>query len=260
MILTQLLLNEFEANGFLILPELFSADEVAEMRLAMDRVFAKDDPTNIKERKSEVARMAMALHMRDDTFSRLARHPRLIEPAQQLRGEDLYIQQSKINVKAAFDGEQWQWHQDFSTHHHEDGVPEPLALNLHVFLDDVTEFNGPLYFFKGSHKFGPLGTWHDTESTSWPLWVIEEDDVRKVAETCPLQSITGKAGTALIFGDCLLHGSPPNMSPWNRSIFSMIANPVDNAYTKVVRKDHQHHRDLSPIRTLADDCLLAKVA
>ena len=33
---------------------------------------------------------------------------------------------------------QWQWHQDFSTHHNDDGVPEPLALNLHIFLDDVT--------------------------------------------------------------------------------------------------------------------------
>ncbi|MEM9359998.1 MAG: phytanoyl-CoA dioxygenase family protein, partial [Pseudomonadota bacterium] len=72
------------------------------------------------------------------------RHPRLVKPAQQLRGDDLYIQQVKINVKSAFDGEAWQWHYDFATHHADDGVPEPLALNLHVFLSDVTEFNGPL--------------------------------------------------------------------------------------------------------------------
>lgn len=259
MKISQERLEEFQENGYLIFPELFSTDEVAELRQAMDRVFAKDIPTNIREKKSDVVRMAMALHEQDETFARVVRHPRIIEPAQQLRGEDLYIQQAKINVKAAFEGEQWQWHQDFSTHHHEDGVAEPLALNLHIFLDDVTEFNGPLYFFKGSQKFGHLGTWHDTVSTSWPLWVIEEAEVRRVAETCPLASITGKAGTALIFGDLMLHGSPPNISPWNRSIFSMIANPVDNAYTKVGRKDHQHHRDLTPIRPLADDCLLERV-
>lgn len=259
MKLSQELLEEFQENGFLVIPELFSAEEIAEICRAMQRVFDQDHQANIAEKKSGVVRMAMGLHLRDETFARLVRHPRLIEPAQQIAGQDLYAQQVKINVKAAFDGELWQWHQDFSTHHHEDGVAEPRALNLHIFLDDVNEFNGPLYFFKGSHKFGHLGAWHDTVSTSFPLWVIEQQDVRKVSETCPLVSITGKAGTALIFGDCLLHGSPPNISPWNRSIFSMIANPVENAYTKVGRKDHNHHRDLTPLRPLPDDCLLEAV-
>jgi hypothetical protein len=26
--------------------------------------------------------------------------------------------------------EQWQWHQDFSTYHHDDGVPAPLARDV----------------------------------------------------------------------------------------------------------------------------------
>ena len=33
---------------------------------------------------------------------------------------------------------------------------DPLALNLHVLLDDVSEFNGPLWFIPGSHKGGPV--------------------------------------------------------------------------------------------------------
>ncbi|RYY28802.1 MAG: proline hydroxylase [Sphingomonadales bacterium] len=256
MKLPQKLVEEFNENGFLVLPELFSAAEIVEMRAAMHRTFDQDDPANVHEKKGGVVRTAMGLHLRDEVFARLVRHPRLVGPAQQLRGKKLYPQQVKINVKAAFEGEQWQWHQDFSTHHHEDGVREPLALNLHIFLDDVTEFNGPLYFFKGSHKFGHLGTWHDTVSTSFPLWVIEQEDVQRVSEACPLFSATGKAGTVLIFGDCLLHGSPPNMSPHNRSIFSMILNPIDNAFTKSQRNEHFHHRDLTPVQPLNDDCLL----
>lgn len=251
-------LKQFEENGFLVIPDLFSPEEVAEIRTAMDRVFDAEDPANIREKKSGVVRTAMGLHLRDELFARLVRHPRLVEPAQQIAGDDLYVQQVKINVKAAFDGELWQWHQDFSTHHADDGNPEPLALNLHIFLDDVTEFNGPLYFFKGSHKFGPVATRHDTVSTSYPLWVIEEESVKEISESCPLFSATGKAGTVLIFGDCLLHGSPPNISPSNRSIFSLILNPVSNAYTKTDREDFRHHRDLTPVRPLADDCLLEK--
>lgn len=260
MKLSQQLLQEFDDNGFLVIPDLFSAEEVAEIRRGMERVFGQESPANVREKKSGVVRTAMGLHLRDEIFARLVRHPRLVEAAQQIAGENLYVQQVKINVKAAFEGEQWQWHQDFSTHHHDDGVAEPLALNLHIFLDDVTDFNGPLYFFKGSHKFGSVATRHDTESTSYALWVVEQDKVAEIAETCPLVAATGKAGTALIFGDCLLHGSPPNMSPWNRSIFSLILNPVDNAYTKVTRQDHHHHRDLTPVRPLSDDCLAEPVA
>jgi ectoine hydroxylase len=255
MQLTQAQLQQFERDGFLILPEHFSAVEVAVLRAAMDRVFRQDHVANIREKHSQVVRTAMALHRRDEVFDKLVRHPRFVEPAQQIAGPDLYIQQVKINVKEAFTGEVWQWHQDFSTHHHDDGAPQPLALNLHVFLDDVNEFNGPLYFIRGSHKLGPAATRHDTTTTSYPLWVIPSDVVKAATEQGDLVSAKGAAGTAVIFGDCLIHGSPPNLSPWTRSIFSLILNPISNHYTKDQRADHFHHRDLTPVKALPDSCL-----
>ena len=45
------------------------------------------------------------------------------------------------------------------------------------------------------------------------------------------------------------------MSPWDRAIFSLIVNPVSNALTNIQRPDHKHHRDLTPIDLLGDDCL-----
>jgi len=257
MRLTQEQLQQYERDGFLILPKLFSAEEVTVLRAAMGRVFQQEHAGNIREKHSKVVRTAMALHQRDETFARLVRHPRFVEPAKQIAGPDLYIQQVKINVKEAFTGEVWQWHQDYSTHHHDDGVPEPLALNLHVFLDDVNEFNGPLYFIRGSHRFGPAATRHDTTTTSYPLWVIPHEAVKTMTEQGDLVSARGPAGTALIFGDCLVHGSPPNLSPWTRSIFSLILNPISNHYTKDKRADHFHHRDLRPVTSLPDDCLTA---
>ena len=121
----------------------------------------------------------MGLHLRDPLFARLVRDPRLVAPAQQILGDDdLYIQQVKVNAKEAFTGEQWQWHYDFATHHREDGVPEPLALNLHIFLDEVTEFNGPLIFIPGSHRDGPAPTALDTATTSYPLWTVAPEVVQ----------------------------------------------------------------------------------
>jgi ectoine hydroxylase len=261
MQLTPSQIERFREDGFLILPSLFSPEEVAVMREAAATVFAEDDRANIREKLSGEVRTAMGLHLRHETFARLTRHPRFVKPAMQLLGDDrLYVQQTKINTKAAFEGEIWQWHYDFATHHREDGVPEPLALNLHVFLDDVSEFNGPLYFIPGSHKHGPARTRLDTTTTSYPLWVVDRETVSRLAGDRGLVSATGPAGTALIFGDTLVHGSPPNLSPWDRRIFSVILNPIANATTKADRPDYKHHRDLTPVTALADDCLLATPA
>ena len=219
---------------------------------------------NIIEKDSNEVRTAMGLHLRDDLFARLVRHPRLIQPAAQIRPGALYVQQVKVNVKKAFTGEVWQWHYDFATHHADDGVPEPMALNLHIFLDDVTAYNGPLYFIPGSHRYGAHNTHHDTSTTSYPLWVVDEEVVQKMVGAAqnlnPERGIvqaTGKKGTALIFFDTLVHSSPNNLSPWDRSIFSLIVNPVENALTRFHRPDFKHHRDLTAITPLADNCLLS---
>ncbi|MEM7427676.1 MAG: phytanoyl-CoA dioxygenase family protein [Pseudomonadota bacterium] len=247
---------EFHENGFLVLPDLFSAEEIALLNAARDEVFAETAEANIVEKRSGEVRTAMGLHQRNAVFDRLVHHPRLVEPARQILGPDLYIQQVKINVKSAFDGEPWQWHYDFATHHADDGVPEPLALNLHVFLADVNEFNGPLYFIPGSHKTGAARSHHDTTTTSYPLWCVDHDVIGRLVERGGIVSATGAAGTGLIFGDILVHGSPPNMSPWDRPIFSLILNTVANRQTAFARPEYKHHTDFTPVRPLDDDCLL----
>ncbi|MXZ81937.1 MAG: proline hydroxylase [Gammaproteobacteria bacterium] len=264
MKLTSRQLQDLERDGFLVLPGLFSREEVDLLRSRQERLLAETHEANIVEKNSGKVRTAMGLHLRDEAFARLVRHPRLVEPARQVRSPALYIQQVKINVKAAFTGEAWQWHYDFATHHADDGVPEPLALNLHVFLDTVTPFNGPLYFIPGSHAFPEHDAWHDTESTSYPLWVVENRAVKKLVARAasinpdrPIVQATGAPGTGLIFFDTVVHGSPGNMSPWDRSIFSLILNPVDNALTRFDRPDFKHHRDLRIVDPLDDDCLVS---
>lgn len=249
-------LTDLEKNGFLILPELFSETEVNLIKNRLPALFEEKSDANIIERHSGVVRTAMGLHKRDDLFADLVRHPRLIEPALQILKEAAYVQQVKVNVKAAFSGEIWQWHTDFATHHEEDGVPQPLALNLHILLDEVTEFNGPLYFVPGSHRDEEHPSQLDEGTTSYPLWVTDQDRVSKMAKKYGMVSATGKPGTVLIFHDTLIHGSPNNMSPWDRSIFSLIVNPISNAYTKRTRPEHKHHEGLTPILANSNDCLL----
>jgi len=243
-------MTSFERDGFVVLPDRFGPDEIAIINEILPTLTAQGCPENIREKSSGVVRTAMGLHLRHERFAELIQDPRLLVPAQQLLGDvDMYAQQVKVNAKEAFTGEQWQWHYDFATHHHEDGVPEPLALNVHVFLDDVTEFNGPLVFVAGSHRDGPAPTSLDITTTSFPLWTVGPDVVGPLAERGGLVCPKGPAGTMLIFGDTLVHSSPLNMSPWQRRVFSLIVNPVSNRQRTSKRADHLHHRDTTPLGT-----------
>ena len=72
----------------------------------------------------------------------------------QIFGEAVYMHQFKINGKMAFDGDVWQWHQDYGTWKADDDMPEPRAMNVAVFLDEVNEFNGPLMFIPRQPQAG----------------------------------------------------------------------------------------------------------
>ena len=69
------------------------------------------------------SRTAFAAQNYSEPFRRLGRHPRLVAPVQQLLGGDIYMHQFKINAKAAFDGDVWQWHQDYGTWSRDDLMP-----------------------------------------------------------------------------------------------------------------------------------------
>ena len=250
-------IERFHRDGFLILPGLFSAAEVGRLKARLPALFAEQCPENYREKLSKDVRSAFALHRRDPLFASIASHPRLLGPARQILGEDFYMQQAKVNVKAPFTGEAFQWHYDFATHHRGDGVPRPLALNLHVFLDEVTQFNGPLIFIPGSHRQGEAPVSLDETTTSYPLWTVDTDAVARLVAEGGMFAATAPAGTGVIFGDLMVHCSPPNFSPSPRSIYSSLVNPLSNAFTSLSRQPFQHERDLTPLRPLADDCLLA---
>ena len=81
------------------------------------------------------------------------------------------------------------------------------------------------------------------------------ENVKKLVKANGIVSAQGKAGTALIFVDNLVHGSAQNMSPMDRAIFSAILNPCDNAQTKFARPEYKHGRDFKPIEPSSNNSL-----
>ena len=254
MKLTSQQLSEFDKSGYVFLPELFSADEAALLKREADTVYASDRKEVWRE-TSGVARTAFAAHTYNEGFKRLGAHPRLIEPVQQLLDGPVYMHQFKVNAKAAFDGDVWQWHQDYGTWKRDDEMPEPRAMNIAVFIDDVTAANGPLLFIPGSHKQGVVKAGHDLQTTSYPLWTLDRETVSELAEHGGCVAPTGPAGSVLIFSSLLVHASPANISPFDRTIVYLSLCHVDNHIRAFNREEWIAHRDFTPIQSLADSCL-----
>ena len=246
--------ERFEAEGYLFLPEVFTPHEAALLRREAERIYALDREEVWRE-SSGTARTAFAAHTYNEGFRRLGRHPRLIEPVMQLLGGPVYMHQYKVNAKAAFDGEVWQWHQDYGTWRRDDDMPEPRAMNIAVFLDDVTAANGPLLFIPGSHRQGVLAAGHDLATTSYPLWTLDRETVTRLAERGGCVAPTGPAGSVLLFSSRLVHASPPNISPFGRTIVYLSLCHVDNHIRRFQRPEWIAHRDFTPIEPLPDDCL-----
>jgi len=249
-------IETFDRDGYLFFPSHFRPDEIKVLVDEVPGLYAQRRPENVREKGSEAVRTNFAAHLYNYPFAKLARHPRMVEPVVRLFGEAVYMHQFKINGKAAFDGDVWQWHQDYGTWKNDDDMPEPRAMNVAIFLDDVNEFNGPLMFISGSHNLGMLEAAHDTATTSYPLWTINHDTIAKLVDRGGIVAPKGAPGSMILFHSCLVHASSSNLSPWNRTSVYLSLCAVSNHIRRFKRPEYIAHRDFTPIHCLPDDCLL----
>ena len=249
-------LQQFDRDGYLFFPSLFSAQEIKALRDEVPGLYAQRRPENVRERDGETVRTNFAAHLYCAPFARLARHPRMVKPIEQIFGEKLYMHQFKINGKMAFDGDVWQWHQDYGTWKRDDEMPEARAMNVAIFLDEVNEFNGPLMFIPGSHKLGVLEAGHDVSTTSYPLWTLDHATIARLVAHGGIVAPKGPAGSMILFHGCLVHASTSNLSPWNRVSVYLSLCAVSNHIRRFKRPGYIAHRDFTPIECLPDDCLL----
>jgi ectoine hydroxylase len=261
MKLTPQQLEQFDRDGYLFFPALFSREETKVLVDEVPSLYARREAYNVREKGKDAVRTNFAAHMYSAPFARLARHPRMIEPVVELFDEQVYMHQFKINGKQAFDGDVWQWHQDYGTWLNDDMMPTERAMNVAIFLDDVNEYNGPLMFIPGSHKKGVVEAKHDLSTTSYPLWVVDNELVAKLVERAGgknggIVSPKGPAGSMILFHSCLVHASSSNLSPWNRVSVYLSLCAASNHIRRFKRPEYIAHRDFAPIECLPDDCLL----
>lgn len=262
-------LRSYHEDGFLLIPEYFSAEKVMKLRSCLPQLVAAKTERKILEADGRTVRSLYGIHKDGELLPRIGRHPLLVRAAQQLLGGDVYIYQSKSNWKAPFAGEKWDWHQDFTYWHNEDSMPEPRATNIAVLLHELNEFNGALYLVPGSHRHGihkycalsdkPKGyeqgpAWI-SNLTAQINYAIDKDELTRLISERGIVCPKAKAGSLLIFDSNIVHASPPNITPFERTMLIYTYNHVDNAppESKRRRPEFLASSDTRPLQPLTDD-------
>jgi ectoine hydroxylase len=263
----------YERDGMLVCPGCFSPTETTTLNAEVHALMERDSPGRLFEADGKTVRALHGCHKTSEFFSRLIRHPRLLEPARQMLGSDVYLHQFKINIKAAFGGDVWQWHQDYIFWNQQDGIESPRLVNVAIFANEVTEFNGPLYFITGSHRHGMVESAPADEARAdQPAWAasfsaklkytLDRSDILKMLEEGELVSPKGPAGSVLFFHPNLAHGSVPNISPQDRTLIILTYNSVQNLPRPVAepRPEFLVSRDYTVLEPVADEDLQSSVA
>lgn len=204
----------FKENGFLVLEDAFTSDEVDRLNAEVVRICRNEDKiigdlpsASPGESDTEVMRRTLCIHfphkISPTMFSTLA-HPSIVNVLTRVVSPNVKCMQSMLFIKAS--GKPGQaWHQD------EDYIPtrDRSLIGAWIALDDATIENGCLWILPGSHKHGILWKqhWHGDrrfdcaeESTGFPF--TEEDHV----------PVEVKKGSVVFFNGYTLHRSLPNHS------------------------------------------------
>lgn len=200
--LSQIQVDQFWQDGFLVVDEVISDAEVERLREAC----LAPEITTQGERDDNANRTVhyMDVTPRHPAFLELCLNPAVVEKVKSLIGEDTQLQHSKLAAQAAKKGKGgFGWHQDFAFFPHSNTD----LVAVMIMLDDATLNNGCMSMVKGSHKLGSLEHRADGVFTG----VCQE---KQHWEDHPdlITAITPKAGGISIHHCLTLHGSGPNIS------------------------------------------------
>lgn len=215
--------DAFDREGYLVLPGVFDADEVAAMRTDADFILElivnsslanrrqsrrldirrKADGTMVVRKIQPIVDLALAL-------AKFSNDQRLLGPMSELMGDEPVLMEEKLNYKqpvpsmATFrvpeDDDRFPVHNDWA-YYRVNGYPQSIVSSA-LTIDECHEDNGPIRVFPGTHK-RHVDHLRVRNGLEVPSGTVDPD--RSVAVVAP-------PGSVVFFHSCLIHTSSPNDS------------------------------------------------
>ncbi|NHZ98237.1 phytanoyl-CoA dioxygenase family protein [Massilia sp. CCM 8734] len=255
--------DQFQRDGYLVVPDFKSMDEIARLRqrageivnefdpgqgrsifttrdqtTATDEYFLRSDNTircffeeeafgpdgQLRQEKAlSINKIGHAMHDLDPVFAAFSRDPKLAAVARELGLVDPKVWQSMYIFKQPGIGGEVRWHQDATFFE-----TTPVSVTTFWFaLEDATIDNGCLWVEPGGHR-GPMRE----------RFVRNGDDIKmETLDTMPWPSdssavpLEAKAGSLVCFHGLLPHYSAPNRSPVSRHAYTLHATDGATTYS-----------------------------
>lgn len=231
-------IEEYETQGYVVLEGLFESVEIEHYQNELIGLRNDADlhqrAEAITEPDSSELRSLFSFHTLGAGLIPLAKSQRLVDIARYLLDDDVYIHQSRINLKPGYRGKGFYWHSDFETWHVEDGMPRMRALSMSIALTSNTTYNGPLMLMPGSHNTyatcvgeTPADNYKSSLKNQ-EIGVPCDNHLEELYQKCGIATPTGPAGSVTIFDCNTMHGSGSNISPLPRSNAFVVYNAISN--------------------------------
>jgi ectoine hydroxylase-related dioxygenase (phytanoyl-CoA dioxygenase family) len=202
--------REFEEAGYLVVEDVLRGELLDEVRRA-SQALADAEPPGVDRRVWHERVL-----FRRPAFRKVLDVPALVETARGLIGEDVQLLAMDLLLVRAGRGNVG-WHRDIQF-----VCNKTLSVNTGIYLQDLTDANGPLRVVPGSHR----AEGHPPQT----------DDLPGQAE------VRVPAGAAVFFDAGLWHAAPPNRSGEDRlALFPYFGRywikRMDNYFTQSLPAD-----------------------
>lgn len=236
----------YERDGYILIPSLFDAEEIALLRGAIET-----DPQlqaslyNRNDASGKATRMATWNHPGDSVYGLAARSHRVVDTMEDMLGGEVYHYHSKLTAKEPLEGGAWEWHQDYGYWYH-NGCVFPYMASVMVALDKTTRENGCLQVIRGSHHAGRVehGVLPGDQVGANPRRVEE------MLKNLDLVYAEMAPGDGLFFHANVMHRSDQNRSPDRRWTVLFCYNAArNNPYLE------HHHPQYTPLLKVEDEAI-----
>jgi ectoine hydroxylase-related dioxygenase (phytanoyl-CoA dioxygenase family) len=198
----QALVDQFHREGYLVVADALTAEQVERVRAGVERAFAEPCAEAALYGGSMARIWRPKMFERGPEFEELIDNPRIIDLIEAILGPDCHLIAMSALKTGPGDGISG-WHADETVRFPRPAdvpldprIPMPCFLiNLNYYLCDVDEELGPTEFVPGSHRSGR-----------------QPDPNDLTYEGRGIVSAVGQAGTAVLWHDQTWHRGAPNRS------------------------------------------------
>jgi ectoine hydroxylase-related dioxygenase (phytanoyl-CoA dioxygenase family) len=201
--------SAFEAGGYVLLRDVFTAGEIAAVTAAIDPLEVEAE-ARLREAGGRISisdadAITFTAHIarRDPVLKAFAAHPAIVDICHDLVGDDVRLYWDQSVYKKTQKPQEFPWHQDNGYTF----IEPQQYLTLWLPLVDVDERNGCPWIAPGRHRLGTLDHW------------VTEIGLKCLDDVPDAVAVPAKAGDAVVFSSLTPHRTGPNLTTQVRKAY-----------------------------------------